>query len=219
MKVTNLSPQILLFEGYTQKELALTFFRIEEFYESPLSGLNGQKFSVFDFLYQSMDIDGNIDYFSFWAGFNFPGHIVKDWWNLHSDWTPYEEQLIRQIRLNVDTGKKFYVIGALEKDTETIDHELAHALYYMDNEYEKEIEDLNQEMIVFHLDQLQKMEDYLLSIGYSKKVFYDELQAYLITEPKEALVEDFGVDYDKIEYMILRYKEVFEKYKNQLNIA
>ena len=219
MKVTNLTPQILLFEGYTQKELALTFFRIEEFYESPLSGLNGRKFSVFDFLYQSMDIHGNIDYFSFWAGFNFPGQVVKDWWNIHADWTPYEEDLIRYIRLNVDINEKFYVIGALEKDTETIDHELAHALWYMDRDYMTEIDKLNNEMIFFHSKEIEKIKSYLLSIGYSENVFYDELQAYLITEPKENLITDFNVNYKELKPIIKRYKKIFTNYKSKLQIV
>ena len=218
MQLTKIAPQILLFEGYNQKELALTFFRIQEFYESPLNGLKRQSFSVFDFLYQSMDVDGNIDYFSFWSGFNFPGHVVKDWWNTHSDWTPFEQRLIRDIRLNVDTDEPFYVIGSLEKDTETIDHEVAHALWFIDRDYQKEMSDLNQELIMFHYDNWIEMEKHLLGIGYCDQVISDEIQAYMI-ESKESFLEEFDVNYNEVESIRERYRTVFNNYKIKHNIA
>jgi hypothetical protein len=218
MKLTKLAPQILLFEGYTQKELALTFFRIQEYYESPLNGLRNQQFSVFDFLYESMDVDGSMNYFTFWAGFNFPGFVVKDWWNKHSDWTPFEQRLIRDIRLNVDTDEPFYVIGALEKDTETIDHEVAHALWFIDQDYQKEMSELNTELIMWHSDNYEEMQNHLLSIGYSDVVMSDEIQAYMI-ESQESFLEEFDVNYSEVEDIRKKYREVFEKYKNKHKIA
>lgn len=218
MQVTKIAPQILLFEGCNQKELTLTFFRIQEYYESPLNTLKCKQFSVFDFLYESMDYEGNIDYFSFWGGFNIPGDILLDWWNTHSDWTPLEHQLIRDIRLNVDMDQPFYVIGALEGDITTIEHEISHALFFIDQEYQKEMSGLNLDMATFYSDTWNQMENHLLEMGYCQQVISDEIQAYMI-ESEESLTEEFNVNYSDIEIIQKRYRKVFDNYKNKHKIA
>ena len=76
---------ILQFSFDSQKELTLTFFRIQEYYESALTNIVGKKFSVFDFLNGYLDDAGKIDYFSFWSGFNFPDDVLKEWFDLNSD--------------------------------------------------------------------------------------------------------------------------------------
>ena len=77
MKLKKYGDNILFFEFKTQKDLALTFFRVQEFYESQNDCLLNKSFSVFDFLNESMDKEGYLDYFYFWSGFRSEEHTSE----------------------------------------------------------------------------------------------------------------------------------------------
>ena len=105
MKTKKIGDNILFFEFKTQKDMALTFFRVQEFYESKNDNLLNKSFSVFDFLEESMTKEGYLDYFYFWSGFNVPGHIVKKWMdNEHGPnyFTYLEFKLIAEVIDNID---------------------------------------------------------------------------------------------------------------------
>ena len=67
----------LLLEFNTQKDLALAFCRVEEYYEGQPK-LNGNYVSFVDFIDFFMKDDGSIDYFNYWSGFNIPGNIFRE---------------------------------------------------------------------------------------------------------------------------------------------
>jgi hypothetical protein len=174
-----------------------------------------QKFTVFDFLQEQMNDDGEIDYFSFWSGFNIPGHIITKWWTEGAtlDSTPKEDELMRHIWDNVNMSDRFYVIGAEEKDLTTMNHEIAHALYYLNREYTHKMGDLVQEFMTKYKEDYDSMVAELLRMGYNEDVIDDEIQAYLSSEKKKDL-EDFGInfDYKRCYKIIKKFRGVLKEY-------
>jgi len=209
------SNNIIHFEFDTRKEITTTFFRIQEYYESPLKGLVGKKFSVYDFLLESMDDMGNIGYFTFWTGFNFPDYILKEWIKLNpeKEWTPKEKELIDKIKQKINWNEKFYVIGSLKSDKTAYPHELAHAYYYTNEAYKMEADIITYRLLSKHKKQYKIIRNHLIKLGYNTKVIMDEIQAYLTTEPKKFLIEEFGINYEELLPLIKRYKKNYKEYR------
>ena len=215
MKLNKLNDKIFLFTADTRKELTLSFFRVQEYYESPLKGLKSQKFNVFDFLLESMDDDGTLNYFSYWSGFNVPGKIVNEWHNKQDieHQTPYETKMFNQLdEAGIDYSEPYYIIGALTGDTDVIKHEIAHALYETNTEYREKMLSITQELFNSHNDQYILIKTRLLDMGYNEEVVEDEIHAYLSSEKKRYLVKEFGVDYTKLSKLIKEYRKVLLKY-------
>ena len=209
-KIVQPVPNCYLFLCDNNKELALTFCRVQEYYESDLPELNGKHFTFEEFINSQMDENGNIDYFSYWDGFNVPSNVLNSWLDGITSLTKWEDKLIAQ--LPVFNDKPFYVIGALEKDKNTINHEIAHALYSLNTDYFTEMVNLNMEFMDQHKKDSAKLVKILKILGYGENVFSDEMQAYLSTDPKKNLVEDFQLDYDTLKPLIQKYRKVLRKY-------
>jgi hypothetical protein len=169
-----------------------------------------------------MNSKGVIDYFEYWSGFNFPGNIAKEWLELNSsNLTGHEIALFDEISKNVDMQKPFYIIGSLEKEKDTIKHEIAHALYFLDENYRWYADIFNIHFKQDYPRQYNKMVKELIKMGYNANVIPDEIQAYLASEPKKYLIEDFKLNYDtvskynkkdKLSSLIREYKYLLQKY-------
>ena len=216
MKCKKLGKQLLLFKFKTQKEITMTFFRMEEYYESPIKGLYQNKFNVFDFLNESMDDDGKIDYFSKWIGFNIPGHSIKDWSELHCpNYTPKEMEVLNHINSKVDVSQPFYIIAAKEGNTDVMDHEIAHALFYLEKGYKARMSGLNLHFKQHWPKQHKKVQDWLKKMGYNKSVFTDETQAYMSTSNKKELTKKFGftsTEYAEMNRVLREFRMVLQEY-------
>ncbi len=72
------------------------------------------------------------------------------------------------------------MIGASSKDLRTLDHEIAHGLYYTNSEYKKEVGKIIKLVKPSHYDKLKKK---LVKMGYAdnKKIINDEIQAFMST--------------------------------------
>lgn len=85
--------------------------------------------------------------------------------------------------LDFDIGipkNECYIIGYIENDYETLDHELCHAKFHFDKKYRNEIQEL--------WDSLSNKEQMdityqLFNMGYKQEFHLDEFQAYLYSEP------------------------------------
>jgi len=202
----------LLLEFNTQKDLALAFCRVEEYYEGQPQ-LNRKYTSFVDFIDFFMKDDGSINYFNYWSGFNIPGDVFKEWFQKEmSDKTYWELALADEVEKKLDLTEPFYVIGGKKGDMNVIDHEIAHALYYMSESYKGEMESLNYDFFKKHRMQYSKMVKKLKKMGYGENVIKDEVQAYMSTSKKSELVEDFGLDYNTIKPMITQYRKVLSWY-------
>jgi len=202
----------LLLEFNTQKELALAFCRVEEYYEGP-EKVNGKYLTLEEFIDAYMNEDGRLDYFHEWTGFNIPGNIYKEWWSYdNANKTKWETTLADEVSKKLDLEKPFYIIGGVKGDINVIDHEIAHALYYMNADYKSEMEELNYEFYKTYRIHFSKMVKKLKAMGYGENVIRDEIQAYMSTSLKKELVIRFNLDYNTILPMVRKYRKVLSRY-------
>jgi len=202
----------LLLEYKTQKELALSFCRVEEFYEGPAK-VNGKYLTLENFIDAYMDKEGRIDYFHEWSGFNIPGNVFTEWFYQHaSDKTKWETALAQEVAIQLNMNEPFYVIGGVKGDINVIDHEIAHALYFMNPQYKEEMLDLNYTFHKQYRSSYVKIVNKLKEMGYGVNVVRDEVQAYMSTSLKKELVTRFGLDYDTILPMVKQYRKVLSRY-------
>ena len=202
----------ILFEFNTQKELALAFCRVEEYYEGN-DRVRGKFLKLENFIDVFMKDDGKIDYFHYWTGFNIPGNIFTEWSQKNmSDRTIWEYELAQEISKKINFTKPYYIIGGKKGDMEVIDHEIAHALYYMNSEYKDLMDTANYQFYKNLRGEYSKMVKALKKMGYGNNVIKDEIQAYMSTSGKKELVEKFGLDFTKIQGFRKLYRKVLSGY-------
>jgi len=86
-------------------------------------------------------------------------------------------------------------------------HEVLHALYFKDDKYRKLVKLLYESL---DKRQSQRVQNYLLSLGYPTYVIIDEFQAYYFTDT------DFGLS--KLNKMSIKNKERCIRYLNTKGI-
>jgi hypothetical protein len=159
---------IFLIQFKTQYELASTFLRFQEHYESPK--FSRKIFSIEEFMDWYAEENGNkFSYFTDWSGFNVPSTVFQPFYEGKFD--PLLEKEKRLLELVKNLGDRFYVIGLF--DPHDLTHELAHALYFMDPTYEQSANKAmkNFDTSAFKAEKLA---------GYAKHVIRDEIQAHLV---------------------------------------
>jgi predicted unusual protein kinase regulating ubiquinone biosynthesis (AarF/ABC1/UbiB family) len=72
------------------------------------------------------------------------------------------------------------LIGASSKDKGTMNHEIAHGLYFTNKDYKKKVNELIGNIKSNHYEKLKKK---LIKMGYvnDKKIIDDEIQAFMST--------------------------------------
>ncbi len=174
-----------------RRELTLTMCRPQEFYESDRPEIKGKYFDWEKFIESFSDESGRLEYFSFWSGFNFPGSAFEKFLEaFEGNLSSREGRLAREIFSKIDRTKPYYVIAALPNATDTIRHEMAHALFCVNLEYRNRVEEL---LPSISEDVLCKMETGLKKMGYSSAVHPDEIQAYLSTATASELKTRFDL--------------------------
>lgn len=200
-------------QGENQYELASTFLRLQEFYESPKFA--GKYFGLETYMDWYAAEYGNFTYTKDWNGFNVPGNVVRKFFSAKG----FLGRLLRKEEdfmllladyLAADNKEKFYIIGVHGEGTTTRDvmkHEYAHAFYYLNKEYKKE-----QDVLVEQLPTAFKeaIFAWLKEQGYMQGVYVDECQAYLSTNTMLETAEEFSEDAPW--ETILKFQQVFDKY-------
>lgn len=202
MKITKeMWPHIVHFQFDTQYEMASTFVRLQEFYESPFDNIRGQVFSMDQFMDTYATANGGVfSYFEDWAGFNVPGNVVVDFFSRFSHCLREKEiKLFMEVN-HLPRDGSFYIIGTYiseDKKKCAIEHEMAHAFYYLQKDYRKDVTRMYKRLPTL----LQaKISTKLKEMGYTEAVIPDETQAYLSTGDDETLIRLFGLDTDELEY-------------------
>lgn len=168
----------------SQHELALTFMRFQEFYESPNPNFQNKIFTVGQLRNWYSETYGANTYHNDWTGFNIPSYVLRPFKDgLFDPLTNEEINLLTLFQYRKDS---FYIIGA--QDPSTLRHELAHALYANNPIYKKAVDNLIQK----YSTQLLKSKKYILSKGYCKSVIADELQAYITDNEDEFLIKNIN---------------------------
>jgi hypothetical protein len=169
----------------SQEELAMTFLRFQEHYESP--NFRGRYFSLNEYKTWYAQQNGSFSYVEDWSGFNVPSYILEPFrFGLFGELSNLEAKFLSVFD---DTDRRYYIIGTND-DGATLDHEICHALFYVDNLYRESVEAI----IKANKDALSPLFNQILSLGYHEAVLIDEANAYLCANPD--WIEEQGVMVD-----------------------
>jgi hypothetical protein len=153
--ITEIKPHIFCAKFSNQYSLTSTFMRAQEFYESPLKGIRNNFFTVEQFMDKYAELKSNFSYTNDWSAFNLPGHVVDDFISIFSfDFTEKEKKLFLCIDKNRFVYKKYYLIGIYKE--ENLNHELAHAYFYLFEDYRKNVKKFVKELDKQTFNKLQK---------------------------------------------------------------
>ena len=181
-KIEKVKPKIFAVVIEDSYDRAMTFLRIQEFYECPNPAFRGNKdFSFTDYMkWYSKEYGKGFTYGVDWSGFNVPLQIAYACYDtLRDRYTDYDdvmEAIVHQIyELNGDDADG-YIIGAENTEGDTFQHEVCHGLYYTDSEYKSIVDGVTNLIPTNYYDIFKTN---LLNMGYTDSVINDEIQAYL----------------------------------------
>lgn len=180
LKFTKVRPGVYHAKFTTQKDLALSFLRFQEFYESPI--FKDEVFTVRQFKkwYIPNYGKGKWNYASTWEGFNVPDYV----WDFFQTgaFNPLdvrETALLKEVAKIKD--KKFTVIGTYaDAEYALFEHECAHALFYTNARYRA-----NVLKIINKAERQKKLVDLYATLKrkmYHESVWKDESHAYLMID-------------------------------------
>lgn len=194
----------------TQYDLTSTFLRFQEHYESP--EFKGKIFTLEEYKkwYTANSPKGKqtgeFTYYEDWNGFNVPSHIFEPFFEGKFD--PLDEKeknlldMVKPFR-----PKRFYVIGTHSNNVRVLTHEIAHGLFYTNDDYKKEVLLVLEKI---NADTRDQINGYLASSGgYNQDVWEDETHAYLIYGAEKLI--KFGIDPEKLIEPSKRLEEIFKK--------
>jgi hypothetical protein len=198
----------------TSNELSEALMRFQEFYESTDDDIKGNIFTV-GYLkskgsqkYPGInDYAGGIHYDSRWGGFNFPDYVLRPFiTGLFDPLTTYEQDIVEALRYRTDkfyvigiADDEDYVIGIADDEESAVDHEICHALYYLNDKYHKAV---NKALSDYDMTNFEAM---LMSWGYSKDVLKDETHAYISAD--HAWLMSYKAD-DLDKFKVPDYREL-----------
>jgi len=168
---------VYLLRFKTQYDLTSTFLRVQEHYESPK--FHGRVFTLEQYMDWYAAKHGKFSYYEDWAGFNVPSTAFQPFYEGKFD--PLSEKEEQLLALFKGLKERFYVIGVYDAGARhSLRHELAHALYFIDDEYRRSV---RQAMRCFDTSALARA---IARAGYARHVIRDEIQAYIV-EPSGEL--------------------------------
>lgn len=212
---------------------AMTFLRVQEFYESPNPDFRGKHFNIWDYIeWYSRTKGGAFTYAFDWSGFNIPLPIAWECYegkdkapkkgyngvrSMPDNWKSKWDETMKDIVWLVDSrmfhkkskrDNNAYIIGAKDMEGDTFQHEVAHGLYYTNKEYKELMDEITQ---TIPLKDYTKFHQNLLDMGYTESVIDDEIQAYLTWGWDYAKFSK-GVDKNFCKTINKEYRKVFDKY-------
>lgn len=167
---------IYLIESRTRQDLAATFMRFQEYYESPV--FKGRVFGVDDFTRWYALRYGAFTYDKDWCGFNIPAKVIEPF--KYGQFDPLTSQERNLLDICKDARGDFYIIGVAsgaEYFAETVKHEFAHGAFHINSEYREEVERC---VGGYNIKSVNKG---LRRMGYCDDVVVDETNAYVLVEP------------------------------------
>ena len=197
-KIKEVKPNVFAVIVKDKYDRAMTFCRVQEYYESPNTKFRGKDFSMWDYMKWYASNHTGFSYAGDWSGFNIPFDVLeKCYKNMQKFETPYDE-IMYKIYWQIQTMKhngKAYVIGAGDTNGWTFQHEVCHGLWYTNPQYKKAAKVVLDAIDPNHYVIFRKN---LLDMGYTDKVIDDEIQAYLcFGHDSENFCE--GVDIEKCD--------------------
>ncbi len=217
-KVIEIKPNIYCVTIDDDYDRAMLFCRYQEFYESPYKKFRGKPFTWMEYMrhYKTAWKKRTFTYPDDWAGYNIPSNILDGGVDVFYKETEYDVIMndiyfycaIDSQNKNNGTRCDWYLIGASSKDLKTMDHEIAHGLYFTNKEYKKEVTKLIKKIKPTHYEKLKKK---LIKMGYvdDKKILNDEINAFMSTGLYN------GMDTKELKVYEKQFNKTFKKYKNE----
>ena len=168
MTTTRITDGIFVVRFESQYELASTFLRIQEHYES--SRFRNRVFSLELYMDWYAAEFGAFTYFQDWGAFNVPSTAFEPFYRgLFDPLLRKEKRLLGRFR-----GERppYYVIG-ITSDAD-LRHELAHALFFTRPAYRAAA------LSAIHGYDTTSLRKRLAAMGYHRYVLTDEVHAYLV---------------------------------------
>ena len=207
-----ISPNIYAVEAKTQKELAQTFLRFQEHYESPY--FKDKIFTLEEFIpwYKQFTKKEKFTYYKDWEGFNVPNYVFNEFFNGSFDpLTKKEQWLLNKVSKIKSKGSPYYIIGYVKGSKNTKKHEMAHALFYTNPSYFYEVLDALWQSDEFYYKEMDVLDEHLLSMGYHEDTIIDETHAYILCE--KTYLKDQGLWADSFESIKKELNRIYRYYK------
>ena len=217
-KVKEIKPFIYCVEIDDNYDRAMLFCRYQEFYESPYKEFRGKYFSWMQYMRHYKNV-WKKDVFSYpedWAGYNIPSNVLDKAHDKFYKETEYDVIMndiifycaIDAQNKNNGTRHDWYLIGANSKDKGTMNHEIAHGLYYTNKEYRIRMQ---YQLSLIPKKTMDKIDKKLIKMGYvnDRQILDDEAQAFLSTGLYNGLETKEIKKYEK------NFINVFKKFKSK----
>jgi hypothetical protein len=168
-----------------QYALGMLFLRYQEYYESPNKTFNRKPFKILDFMnwYRKETKSKSFKYPEDYIGYNIPiTHIMTCYGCIpDGDFNDYD-RIMYALIISLLAENVKYVIGVpntiKDKVDATFKHEIAHALWYTDAFYRKDMEEL---LKTITSTQYKALTNVLKEEMYGPDHYADEIHAYLST--------------------------------------
>lgn len=211
-KIKEVRPNVFAVIIKDDYDRAMTFCRVQEFYESPNKKFRGKDFSIWDYMkWYSSEYKRGFSYGVDWSGFNIPYDVIEKCYDLQvMSETPYDDEMYYIFNKISDMKKdgKAYIIGADSLDSDTFNHEICHGLYYTNNQYKQLVNEITLTIPTKNYSVFQKN---LIDMGYTESVVEDEIQAYLTTNWNYQRFRG-GVSKQDCKELHNEYKKVFKSF-------
>jgi len=213
-KIEQVKPKVFAVIIEDSYDRAMTFCRVQEYYESPNPAFRGNNdFSFTEYMkWYSKEYGRGFTYGVDWSGFNVPLETAYQCYDTLTDrYTDYDdvmESIVHQLyELNGDDIDG-YMIGAGSTEGDTFQHEICHGLYATNKEYKQSVDEITE---TIEWQDYLKFEKNLLDMGYTAAVIPDEIQAYLSTNYEYTKFSK-GVNKKKCKELHKQYINVFNNF-------
>lgn len=196
-KLFKITDRLYCIEMPNTYDLAMLFVRYQEYYESPSDNVRNSIFNLDHYMRwysinnkshkhnpkSHMSFSYPIDY----VGYNIPSSVITDILirNKYDGNLNMYDTLMREIYNSIlddigrTTNNSFYLIGTPKMQSNTMKHEIAHGLYYLNGNYYAGVNKLIEDNITE--GEINNFKSVLKNYHYSDDVMLDEIQAYLST--------------------------------------
>lgn len=209
LHLTKIRERVYALKFDSSYEMCMAFLRYEEFYECSNPAFQGKSFTLAQYMswYAMQFGEGQFTYPDDWGGFNFPLNIIQQ---VHvagiTDPNHYDSFMLGIHGLIDSVERDSYLIGFSEEDGYK-DHELTHAMYYVDDEYRR-----SANFIIASAGEglVTAMKKALQDEGYAPSISLDEIQAYVTTGEME-MFDDIQ-DVEKLNELRTKLKALHQKH-------
>jgi hypothetical protein len=215
-EVKQIRPQIFAVAIKDKYQRTMLFCRYVEYNKSPYDEIRN-KFFTWEKFMEMYRSDFDKDLFTYpgdWEGFGIPSDSIKTAIKtFNKDKGPYDDimsDIYSYCNKTVNNPKtKWYIIGTDDYSSKIMDHEVAHALYSINDEYKKLCNDLISKI---DRNDYQALKKKIKDMGYidDKETINDEIQASMSTE----LTNELNIK--KFKKYQPEFIENFKKFNNAL---